>query len=108
VNEGGRTDWDTVTPVTLSSAAARQVIRELAADADNVIPVNHAKRRMRERKINMTQILRVARAGFIDGEPWMDEHHNWRVTMAGNAAGARITVGLAIEWRTRLLVVTVF
>ncbi len=108
MSERDLTSPDNVAPAHLSGAAARRIVRELAANADNVVPVNHAKRRMRERNINITQILRVVRAGFVDGEPWLDEHRNWRVTMAGNAAGARITVGVAIAWRTRLLIVTVF
>jgi hypothetical protein len=37
----------------------------------------------------------------------VDEHGNWRVTM-GTSAGEQITAGVAIEWRTRLLIVTVF
>ena len=64
---------------------------------------------MRKRKISITQIRRVVQAGFIDGDPWFDiEHSNWRVTMRGFSAGVQITVGVAIDWKTRLLVVTVF
>lgn len=95
-------------PSRLSRPAALRVIREIAANPDDVVPVPHAKRRMRERGISMTQVRRVIAAGFIDGDPWLDEHGNWRVTMIGRSAGDQITAGLAIEWRTRVLVVTVF
>ena len=63
---------------------------------------------MRERRISITQIRRVIRAGFIDGDPWIDEKGNWRVTMRGMSAGEEITVGVAIEWRTKLLIITAF
>jgi hypothetical protein len=56
----------------------------------------------------MRRITVLARAGYIDGDPCLNEHGNWRVTMRGGAAGEEITVGLAIEWRTRLLIITVF
>lgn len=72
------------------------------------MPVPHAKKRMRQRRISITQARRVVQAGFIDGEPWLDEHGNWRVDMRGTSAGDQITVGLAIEWRTKLLIITVF
>lgn len=63
---------------------------------------------MVQRKISITQARRVVQAGVIDGEPWLDEHGNWRVDMRGMSAGEQITVGLAIEWRTKLLIITVF
>ncbi len=101
------TDPDTV-PLTLTKPAAAKVIREIAADPDRIVPVPHAKKRMMQRRISITQARRVVQAGFIDGEPWRDEHGNWRVDMRGTSAGEQITVGLAIEWRTKLLIITVF
>ena len=90
------------TPVRLSKAEAAAVIKEIVQDADRVVPVGHGRRRTRERGISIMQAVKVARAGYIDGDPWRDEHGNWRVTMRGRSAGEEITVGLAIEWRTRL------
>lgn len=95
-------------PAKLSKPDAARVIADLARNADNVVAVGHGRQRMRERKISITQAVRVVRAGYIDGEPWLDEHGNWRVNMRGWSAGEEITVGLAIEWRTRLLIITVF
>lgn len=96
------------TPLRLSKPEAAAVIKEIAQDADCIVPVGHGRRRMRERGISIMQAVKVARAGYIDGDPWLDEHGNWRVTMRGRSAGEEITVGLAIEWRTRLLIITVF
>lgn len=92
----------------LSKPAAVRIIKEIGADPDRIVAVSHAKMRMVQRKISMTQVRRVVQSGFVDGEPWMDEHGNWRLTMRGTSAGEQITAAIAIEWRTRLLVVTVF
>lgn len=97
-----------VVPLALSKAAAARLIKEIGANPDNIVPVGHAKKRMAQRRISITQIRRVVQAGYIDGDPWTDEHGYWRVTMRGMAAGEEITVGVSIEWRTKLLVITVF
>lgn len=97
-----------VVPLRLSKPAAARIIKEIGADPNRIVPVHHARMRMVQRKISITQVRRVVQAGFVDGEPWMDDHGNWRVTMRGTSAGEQITAGIAIEWRTRLLIVTVF
>lgn len=97
-----------VVPFKLSKPDAARIIKEIGANPDRIVPVDHAKKRMVQRRISITQARRVVQAGFIDGEPWLDEHGNWRVTMQGRSAGEQITVGLSIEWRTRLLIITVF
>ena len=97
-----------VVPLALSKAVAARLIKEISANPDNIVPVVHAKKRMIQRRISITQARRVVQAGYIDGPPWLDEHGNWRVTMRGVTAGEEITVGLAIEWRTKLLIITVF
>jgi hypothetical protein len=95
-------------PLWLSRPAALRVIREIAANPDNVVPVRHARQRLRQRGISMTQVRRVIAASFIEGDPWMDEHGSWRVKMRGMAAGDQLAVGITSEWRTRLLVITAF
>jgi Domain of unknown function (DUF4258) len=95
-------------PRKLSRAEATRVVKSIGADPDRIVPVRHAVQRMRDRGIAMTLVRRVVRAGFMDGDPWLDEHGNWRVTMRGRPAGELLTVGVAIEWRRRLLIITVF
>lgn len=97
-----------VVPLKLTKPAAARIIKEIATDPNRIVPIPHAKKRMVQRKISITQARRVVQAGFIDGEPWLDEYGNWRVDMRGMSAGEQITVGLAIEWRTKLLIITVF
>jgi hypothetical protein len=50
----------------------------------------------------------VVQLGFVDGDPYLDEFTNWRMTMRGLSAGTQITIIVAIDWKTKLLVVTVF
>ncbi len=100
------TDADVV-PLALSKAAAARLIKEIGENPDNIVPVGHAKKRMIQRKISITQIRRVVQAGYIDGDPWTDERGYWRLTMRAKTAGDEITVGIAIEWRTKLLIITV-
>lgn len=94
-------------PDRLSAAEARKVIREIAADGERVVPLRHAEQRMEERDISMSSVRRVVRAGAVTEGPYLDVRGNWRVEMQGRVAGDVLTVALSIEWRTRLLVVTV-
>ena len=86
-----------VVPMRLSKPAAQRIVNEIAADPNCIVAVQHAKKKMRKRRISITQVRRVITAGFIDGDPWIDEHGNWRFTMRGMSAGEEITVGLSIE-----------
>ena len=95
-------------PLALSKAAATRLIKEIGANPDNIVPVGHAKKRMVQRRISITQARRVVQAGYNDGDPWLDEHEFWRVAMRGVTAGDEITIGVAIEWRAKLLIITVF
>ena len=97
-----------VVPLALSKASASRLIKEIGANPDNIVPVGHAMKRMVQRRITITQARRVVQAGYIDGDPWLDEHGYWRVTMRAATAGDEVTVGVAIEWRTKLLIITVF
>lgn len=75
-----------VVPLKLTKPAAARIIEEIAADPNRIMPVPHAKKRMVQRKISITQARRVVQAEFIDGEPWLDEHGNWRANMRGMPA----------------------
>ena len=97
-----------VVPMKLSKPAAKRMIDEIAEIPGRIVPTKHGKKRMRDRQISITQVRRVVKAGFIEDNPWRDQHGFWRVTMRGMSAGEEITVGLSIEWHSRLLIVTVF
>lgn len=94
-------------PERLSAAEARKVIREIATDADRIVVLRHAEARMAQRQVTRTMLNRVVRAGALTEGPYLDVHGQWRVELEGRSAGDVVTVALAIEWRTRLIVVTV-
>ncbi len=95
-------------PTALSVADALKVIREIAADSSRVILGKHASKRGRQRAINRRQIDVCLRRGLIEEGPFMNMHGHWQVTMCRRAAGDEIHCVVAIDWATRLIVITVY
>lgn len=62
----------------LTAASAEKVIHQSAQDADNIIFGNHAMERMSERGIFTTDVLRILRAGWVDGEPEHTDSGEWK------------------------------
>ena len=62
----------------LTAARAEKVIHQSAQDADNIIFGNHAMERMSERGIFTTDVLRILRAGWVDGEPEHTDSGEWK------------------------------
>jgi hypothetical protein len=97
-----------IIPFPMSAPVALDHIRELAQETNRIVVINHGQQRSEERHVTRPQIVKCLRAGFIVEGPFQNSHGNWQVTMAYNHAGDQITVVVAIEWATRLLVITVF
>jgi len=95
-------------PDHLSRAEARRIVREIAADADRIVLHPHARMRLIQRAISVTQVRTAVRTGTITDGPYLDDKDCWRVEMQGRAAGDALTVAIAILWPQRLLVVTVY
>lgn len=87
---------------------ARKRIRALAEQSENVtLRIRHVKKRMRERGIDLEEILNVLRKGEIVEGPYLDEKGCWRCRVERLAAGEEITVVVAI-CGAELVVITVF
>lgn len=95
-------------PFRLTEKRALQVIRDLAADTGNIVVVRHAKARGRQRNISRRQIELCVQKGTITEGPFINMHGHWQVNLFRHAAGEELTCTVAIEWATRLIVVTVF
>jgi hypothetical protein len=95
-------------PPKLSRATARQVIREIASDTAKIVTRPHAGERSEQRGITRRQIELCCQKGIITEEPFFNAHGNWQVTMQRVAAGEEIECAVAIEWRSRLLVITTY
>ena len=95
-------------PVDLSDPEALRMVRELAADSDRIVTLEHCRRRMAQRHVTLMQVVLCLQKGTIAEGPRMNAHGNWQVNLYRHAAGEELTCTVAIEWARRLLVITVF
>jgi Domain of unknown function (DUF4258) len=97
-----------VVPLSLTTPAALRMVRELAADTSRIVVIQHAKERQRKRGITRRQIELCLQKGSIIEGPFPNPHGNWQVNMYRHAAGEEVTCTVAIEWASRLVVITAF
>ena len=95
-------------PADLSRPGALRVIRVIAADSAGIAILGHARKRMSERGISVVRIELCLRRGLIIEGPFMNARGNWQVTMSRQAPGEGAQCAVAIDWATRLLVITVY
>ncbi len=100
------------TQFRLNDANALRLLREVAADSGRVVLLAHARQRMKQRQITLTQVLDVLRKGSLAEPAALDLYGNWKVTVRGLSCGQSVTVAGAIEMdkepRKRVLVITLF
>ena len=98
-------------PFKLSAPAALRIIRETAQDTSRVIVTTHAKRRMKERRISLTQIIDCLFHGQINEGPSLDTHGSWVCSLSWRHAGDYMKVALAIKHEVKtghkLIIITV-
>ena len=97
-----------VQPERLNDHDAVRLVRMLAGDSNNIVVVRHAKKRARQRSISRTQIERCLRMGSLAEGPFVNSHGHWQMNLMRHTAGEQITCVVAVEWATRLIVVTTF
>ncbi|MCH7694017.1 MAG: DUF4258 domain-containing protein [Proteobacteria bacterium] len=95
-------------PSEMNPQTASQIIREIAAETSRVVILDHARRRMRRRRISPTQVYSCIRMGVITEGPSQDMKGYWRCTMQRFAAGEEITIVVSFNSRESLLVITVY
>ena len=95
-------------PSDLSPDTALRIVRELAADSDRIVVLDHASKRMAKRRITRRQVEMCLRKGTVVEGPFINPKGNWQVTLFRHAAGEELKCAVAIEWSHTLLVVTVF
>lgn len=94
-------------PRTLSPADALKLIRRLASNSANIVPVGHAKKRMVQRCISLRMIQQCCLLGVVDEGPALNIKGNWQLNIRRIVAGESVNCGVAIEWDTKILIVTV-
>ena len=97
-----------VIPLELTPAHALRVVKEIASDTGRIVVLSHAKLRGKQRKITRRQIELCCQKGTITEGPFQNQHGHWQVTLYRHAAGEEITCVVAIDWATKLLVITTF
>jgi len=95
-------------PPFLSAEQALQVIRALAAQSDNIVIIQHARQRGRQRRISPRQIQLCCLKGSIVEGPFLNPRGQWQVNLFRYAAGEAMTCVAAIDWPSRLIIITVF
>jgi hypothetical protein len=99
---------DETSPQRLSAIAAVQVVRLLARNSGNIVVIKHARRRLAERKVTRIQVERCLRNGTISEGPFMNLKGHWQLNLTHRTAGDEVTCVVSIEWKRKLIVVTVF
>jgi len=87
----------TVQPIWLSDAGFLRKLRAIVVDSDRVILTNHAKQRMRQRRIGLRQVLECLRKGRIHEPAHLTVHGDWKATLEHHVAGDVVKVAVAIE-----------
>jgi len=95
----------------MNDATLLRIIRGIAKDTSRIFIVRHARQRMRERKISMSQVYRCIRKGHITEPAHLTIHGAWKCTLQHRCAGDQINVSVALEREENgdyLAVITVF
>lgn len=95
-------------PLKLTGAQALRVIREIARDTGNIIVLPHGRMRARQRRITRRQIELCVQRGTITEGPFLNQFGQWQVNLFRHAAGEEVTCVVAIDWATKVLVITTF
>jgi hypothetical protein len=85
-----------VIPLVMNDKTLSQRMAAVAADSSRVILTGHAKKRMRERKILFTQVLKVLQRGLVVEPAHRDIYGNWKCTLDLSIAGDHIKVVAAL------------
>ena len=97
---------DEENPTSLTAPKALKAIREIGADTDNIVVVPHGKKRARQRSVTRRQIELCVQRGTIAEGPFLNDKGHWQVTLYRHAAGEELTCVVAIDWPSKVIVIT--
>lgn len=82
----------------LSESAARTKLREIAKDSSKVFLTDHARKRMKQRKITLPQILCCMEHGQFDEGPYRESNGSWKMKLSVISAGDVISVVVVLDY----------
>jgi hypothetical protein len=92
----------------LSRPKALALVRELASDSGQVVFTDHARKRMRLRKVTPKAVLECLLRGVIVEGPALGLRGTWELAVERMGAGRKLRVACAIDVPKRIIVVTVY
>ena len=100
-----------ITQIGITRISIKKILRDIVEADDGRVKITaHARKRMRERQIDLLQIYRCLRHGRVTEEPYPTPGGDWKVTMSTSSAGQPVTVVAALKQDNngnRIIVVTV-
>ena len=101
-----------VLTLDLTPVIALKHIRQIACDSNRIIFDSHCEKRMKQRHISRTQVIRCLTHGKIHENPYRDiKTGDWRVTLSSISAGVPIRAGIALSHDSKgnmIVVITTF
>ncbi len=85
------------TPLPINDPNMLRIIRQIAEDTSNIYLLPHAKKRMSQRKISLSQIYSCLRKGIIYESAHIDLKGDWKCTLTQLNAGDEIHVSAVIK-----------
>jgi len=81
----------------MNDISLKRKIAKIAVDSSRVVIRPHAKKRMRKRRILLTQILHCLRNGNVIEPAHQDIHGCWKCTLESHTSGDVVKVAAAID-----------
>jgi hypothetical protein len=86
-----------VIPLAMNDVSLKRKIAQIAADSSHVVILPHAKKRMRKRRILLTQVLHCLRRGNVVEPAHLDIKGCWKCTLETIVAGDSVKVAAAVD-----------
>lgn len=93
------TKQTTPLPLVLNDANFLKRLRLAATDSARVVVMGHAKKRMRERGINLNQVITCLQRGVISERAHLTAYGDWKATVTHRCAGDVVCVAVALEMK---------
>lgn len=100
-----------VTPIRLSAKRAVEIVKEVLKDSGRVVFLDHAEKRMRQRRITRKQVFNCLDRGVIVEGPALDIRGKWKFDMETFSAGDNIHIAVAIDTDShgnKLVIITAY